>query len=119
MKFLTSLAFLFLLSGCDVQFEEASGGAPTRPESVPESTLWIGGKDGGVFVEISATDQKPIYKGAVYYDSSGDIWYQGEFEYTGQESFETDEPSSYSFWDGTDLYLKNGEKLKAVGLEAD
>ena len=117
MKFIISLAFLLVLSGCDIEFEETSGGAPEKPDSVSEEAIWVGAEDGGVFVDISETEKENIYEGTIYYDYSGEIWYRGKFEYTGDKPFEPDAKSSYSAWDGTHLYLRNQEQLVAVGLK--
>jgi hypothetical protein len=51
---------------------------------------------------------------SLYFDANGDIWYQGEFQYTGDSSFDTGDNLSYTGWDGDFLYLANGEKLIAV-----
>ncbi|KJY95674.1 hypothetical protein [Pseudoalteromonas ruthenica] len=105
MKTLLALLFVFFLSACD----QSSTYEPTRPDDVPASSLWIGGPDGGVYAEIREDDGD--YSGTIYFDSTGEIWYEGAFEYTGKEPFEVDNKASYTAWDGTILYLSNGKQL--------
>lgn len=117
MKFWPLMIFALLLSGCDIQSNGESTLPPERPEAVPETAIWIGGADGGVFIEVSETDKENLYTGSVYHDHNGDVWYQGEFKYTGDKAFEPDERSSYRSWDGTVLYLSNQGRLIAQELE--
>ncbi len=112
MKPITYFLLLTILFACDIQHEEVQ--APPRPESVPATALWIGGPDGGVFVKVSMTKVKNIYFGTIYFDSNGEICYQGPFRYTGDDAFEVDDKSSYSGWDGDYLFLTNHEKLIAI-----
>ena len=82
-----------------------------RPESVPVSALWVGGADGGVYVDISLDAEN--YSGTIYTDSTGDVWYSGSFIYSGTAEFDVNAAGSYTGWDGEMLYLANGEYLKA------
>lgn len=82
-----------------------------RPEQVPTAALWVGGADGGVYVDISRDAGN--YSGTVYTDSTGDIWYSGNFSYSGKTEFDVNAAASYTGWDGELLYLANGEYLQA------
>lgn len=111
MNKLISLCCLIILSACEVNYPEIQ--APPKPSSVPETALWVGGPDGGVFLDISKITQQK-YSGSIYFDSTGEIWFQGEFKYTGDNSFDVSAKASYSFWDGDELFLTNNEKLTAI-----
>ena len=107
MKAFISLLLIFFLSGCEIQFGEVE-----PPPSVPESALWVGGLDGGVYVDISKTNN--IYTGTIYADVTGVIIFQGEFKYTGNNDFDVNDVNSYGGWDGDYLFLRNNEKLIAI-----
>jgi hypothetical protein len=111
-KLIWLLIMLFFVSSCDLQHEAVS--SPPKPKPVPESAFWVGGHEGGVFVLISKAQSGKLYFGTIYFDANGEIWYQGKFQYTGNDSFDVGDKSSYTGWDGDFLFLSNGEKLIAV-----
>ena len=80
-----------------------------KPGKVPGAAIWIGGPDGGVYALVKISENK--YSGVVYFEHNGDIWYDGKFTYTGEQSFDVTDKSLYSSWDGDILYLVNGDKL--------
>jgi len=47
VKLLIPLFLVIFLSACEIHYGEVE--PPPRPPSVPESALWTGGLDGGVF----------------------------------------------------------------------
>ncbi len=108
MKWLIATVLSFCLLACEpvTSYEPES-----RPDKVPVSAIWIGGPDGGVYALVRSEKRK--YSGIVYYENSGDIWYEGDFTYTGEQPFDVTEQSLYSAWDGDVLYLVNGEQLVA------
>lgn len=108
MKHIISGFALLLLFACQpvTSFEPQQ-----RPEQVPTAALWVGGADGGVYVDISRDAGN--YSGTVYTDSTGDIWYSGSFTYSGTAEFDVKAAESYTGWDGEMLYLANGEQLQA------
>ncbi|MEO3863992.1 hypothetical protein [Rheinheimera fenheensis] len=109
-RIFTRIVILFLIACQPVP----SAGPELRPEPVPVSALWIGGADGGVYVDINRDDKN--YSGTVYTDSTGDVWYSGSFIYSGTAEFDVKSAESYTGWDGEMLYLANGEYLKAEQL---
>ena len=116
MKRLIWFAALTLaISSCELQ--EATVAPPVKPAAVPEQAFWIGGHEGGVFILISKQQGADAYFGTVYFDTSGEVWYQGEFQYTGDAPFEVTSRSSYTGWDGDFLFLANGQRLIAVGAD--
>ena len=111
-----ALLLVVLLAACDIQSNSESTQAPQKPDTVSEEAIWVGGADGGVFVELSETDNDGIYTGSIRYGHNGGLWYQGKFMYTGDDPFALDERSSFKSWDGTTLYLSNQEQLVAIEL---
>lgn len=107
MKSFLLLCIPFTLLACT----PVSDSAPEHPQNVPESAIWVGGTDGGVFVNIEKGDG--VYNGAVYAMETGAIWYEGMLVYSGDGEFDIDDPDVYDGWDGENLYLTNGEKLSA------
>lgn len=108
MKNIISGLALLLLFACQ---PVTSSEPEIRPEPVPVTALWVGGADGGVYVDIN--HDAGNYSGTVYTDSSGDIWYRGSFTYSGTAEFDVKAATSYTGWDGEMLYLANGEHLQA------
>ena len=87
---------------------------PSRPETVPTNAIWIGGIDGGVFIEISSTTDPKIYNATIYGDYDGSILYSGELKHNGETPFDPGDTSSYSGWDGHSLILRSNEQLIIV-----
>lgn len=66
------------------------------------NALWVGGQDGGVFVEIAKADA-PNYYVQVRHEN-GDIWSQGWVRYGTKEGFPLSTAAITAF-DGEELYL--------------
>lgn len=112
MKLLFTFVLMFLLLAC----EPVSTYEPeARPNGIPASALWVGGPDGGVYVRMQVVDGN--YSGTIYFDSTGEVWYEGRFIYSGNTPFDVSEVSTYSAWDGDTLYLVNGQKLDSLAYE--
>ena len=98
--------------GCDVDVYTEE---PDRPISIPETSLWVGGPDGGVFVFIKRPDKhdKNMYYAEIYY-ASGDTAYKGFMKINPANSGDIDlnKKESFSFWDGDNLYLRDDRYLK-------
>ncbi len=98
--------------GCDV---DVYIDEPERPISIPKTSLWVGGPDGGVFVFITRPDKpdKNIYYAEIYYASS-DAAYKGFMRVHPANSGDIDlnKKESFSGWDGDTLYLRDGRYLK-------
>ncbi|MEF1170539.1 hypothetical protein [Vibrio campbellii] len=100
------ICLLFLLAGCEpIDTTEEK----ERPTLVPISAHWVGGLDGGVYLEVYAEGDN--YSGTVYYPNSGETWYQGGFKYSGKDAIEVNNSELFSSWDGDTIYLTTGEKL--------
>lgn len=110
MKKLYALLFCScLVFSCSVETEEKKG---------PSGSWWVGGADGGVFVDIR-DDENPHddrYIGTVYYEHDQSVWYSGEFLLEGKiEGFTPANRSLYEGWDGDSLHLVGEAYLKATG----
>lgn len=104
------MPFIFsLLLGCN----ENDVTEQSKPQNVPQSALWVGGIDGGVYIDITKvkTDPSDIFDATVYYHF-GDIDYKGKLLLNStNKAFDYKDVSSYSAWDGDTLYLQDGRKL--------
>lgn len=94
----------------------AVGACSTEQNTVaqgPEGSWWLGGADGGVFVDIKDDNNRndTIYYGTIYFDSDKTIWYQGPFKLVGNIKFQVDNHEQYSGWDGERLHLQNSSYL--------
>ncbi|MDO6610431.1 hypothetical protein Q4601_09005 [Shewanella sp. 1_MG-2023] len=112
MKWINILLISFLLFGCE---QVATIEPEVRPNNIPLAALWVGGSDGGVYVKVDPENGQ--YKGTIYFESSGEVWYQGGFQYSGNEIIDTRDQTLYAAWDGDILYLTNGEKLVSMATE--
>ncbi|WDE05072.1 hypothetical protein SG34_027860 [Thalassomonas viridans] len=105
---LVSLIF-FLYQNVEVNSE-----LPLKPDNIPESALWIGGPDGGVYVLVSKdeNDNQTLYDAKIYY-SEGSVNYIGKLVINTPNNplFDYRNINSYSGWDGDTLYLQDGRLL--------
>ncbi len=75
--------------------------------------MWVGGLDGGIYVEIKKikTDPPKIYDAIIYF-GVGDIDYKGKLIINSiNNEFNYKNVSSYSAWDCDTLYLNDGRQL--------
>lgn len=109
---------LLLCLGCVAGGTGQAPGGPPRPAGVPGEAFWSGGADGGVFILLERRAQDPphVYRARIYYDHSGDLWYDGRLalEPADGPAIETGRPDLFGGWDGESLYLKAGGALKAI-----
>lgn len=115
------MAYLFLLSimacGC-MENSNSNVKQPKKPPNVPKEAVWSGGVDGGVFVYIRKEENSPpnIYSAKIFYDTTGEIWYEGRLSLEPPENpiFDYKSDEAFSGWDGDTLYLRDGRKLTAI-----
>ncbi len=106
MKLLLLLMLVVSLFGCD------NPEINIKPKGVPDTAFWVGGSDGGVYINIKQNKKiKNKFYTEIYFDSTGEIWYEGWLYYSGDKSLNIKDKSIYSFWDGDILYLVNNETL--------
>jgi hypothetical protein len=107
---------IFILAACTAQ--EQMPQTPQRPESVPSDAMWIGGIDGGAWVLLKKNESDPayIYYGEIYGDQAGDRWYIGKLEVVPhtQPVVPLHNPEVLGVWDGDNLLLKDGRKMRAI-----
>ncbi len=117
LSYCISLLFFIILSFSGCQQERTEIQIPPRPLSVPASSIWVGGIDGGVFVLVKKPEEysETMYHGEIYY-TSGDLSYKGPLKMLPSEdsTFNPQDTKSYEGWDGDTLYLTNGRRLLAV-----
>ncbi|WP_324171794.1 hypothetical protein [Sulfurimonas sp.] len=102
--------------GCDIQIGQFHDENATRHENIPKSAMWIGGLDGGVYIDIKKLpiDEKTIYRATVFYES-GSIDYNGTLKINLLgKNFNYSDVNAYSGWDGDTLYLRDGRFLQVV-----
>lgn len=101
------------LVGCKKEAPEST--EPERPSSIPASSFWVGGHDGGVYVLIKRPEKSDgnLYVGEIHY-ASGDLAYKGPMTLFPENSPEIDPAAKESFegWDGDTLYLSQNRYLK-------
>ena len=108
MRNFTIYLLVYLLGACTID----SG----PPKQGPEGSWWLGGADGGAFVNIKedANPDDRIYAGTIYFDSDMTVWYSGPFRLVGDIEFLPDNHELYIYWDGERLHLENNSYLEAV-----
>ncbi|PHR59057.1 MAG: hypothetical protein COA44_02595 [Arcobacter sp.] len=89
-----------------------------RPSIVPKTALWIGGLDGGNYIEIEKLIDDPInvYQAKIYYDYEiCELRYSGKLELNSLEKiFNYKNPDIFSSFDGVKLNLQDGRYLSIV-----
>ena len=87
---------------------------PPRPESIPQSALWVGGPDGGVYIVLDNknNENSTVYNVKVFH-SEGSTSYIGKLiiNTPNNPSFDYNDITLYTGWDGDTLYLKDGRSL--------
>lgn len=114
---LTILLIFFIGIGCETNISKVH--QQQRPAEVPQQAYWVGGPDGGVYVNIEPTTKKQqeakkspkAYAVAIYFDN-GEPWYMGtmRLEPTDTEPLKLS-ASLFNGWDGEELHLKDGRRL--------
>jgi hypothetical protein len=84
-----------------------------RPAKVPMTAIWVGGADGGAYIECKAGVR--ANQCTVWNDYTGDVWMNGAFMLQKQNRAATPNELRYSFPDGEKIYLENGLVLSKVG----
>ncbi len=89
---------------------------PTPVPQGPDGSWWLGGDDGGVFIDIKDDDNPDdrIFVGTIYFDADKTIWYQGPLRLVGNIEFAVDDRDLYLGWDGERLHLKESSYLETV-----
>lgn len=99
---------------------------PRRPDSVPESAIWVGGPDGGTWIdcEPKAKEPKVAHYCRLYSDFNGRLVGEGLFvlEYRTAEGREisgnpldAERITRFSAYDGTNIYVSDRETLLPSG----
>ncbi len=81
--------------------------APQRPADVPSSAVWVGGSDGGVFLDCTPAPNS-LYAWSVFNDVTGDVLASGKFAEERRESSNPVQVSDYSAYDGRRILLRSG-----------
>lgn len=83
-----------------------------RPDGIPETAVWRGGLDGGVYIVLPKLVQAggDIYYAEIYNDHSGALFYKGRYRFVYPENAVGDpvDPTRTDInmgWDGERLYL--------------
>ena len=93
---------------------------PSRPSGVPATAQWVGGADGGVFVQMKLASVGPPHEYQVrVFSAAGEVEASGLFRrdppaVTKEELISA---SSLSGWDGEKLLLTPGGALVPIGTK--
>ncbi len=85
----------------------------------PNGSFWVGGADGGVFIQVSPvpeSDEQRIYSGTVYDEFDEAIWYAGRFRLHGHFDFDPTNREHYLGWDGERILLLESSYLEALDI---
>jgi hypothetical protein len=76
-----------------------------RPNSVPRYALWVGGQDGGSYIDCHPNVASDYDDCTIYNDWSGDVEASGHFILKGLNRAAHTTELKYSFFDGHAIYL--------------
>ncbi len=82
-----------------------------RPIGVPATSVWVGGTDGGAFVDCTASQRGEPNACTVYNDKSGDVWASGSFALENGHGVFAGQ-LAYSAADAGGILLQNNFVLK-------
>lgn len=108
MRNLYIVLFLFSIGACSSELY--------IPPQGPTGSWWLGGADGGVFIDFKDDDNihDKLYSGTIYYDADQTVWYRGPFKLIGDLAFNVENHEQYLAWDGERLYLQESSYLQPV-----
>ncbi len=76
-----------------------------RPKSVPRYAPWVGGADGGSYVDCHDNVASNYDDCTIFNDSTGEAEVSGHFVLKGQNRAAKATELKFSFFDGHDIYL--------------
>ena len=85
---------------------------PKRPASVPLSAVWVGGPDGGVWVEVKGIVNDKTIDCGIYNDQTGGLEYAGNL--VGPANRKPDLAKADA-WDGHKLMFDGGYSYEVQG----
>ena len=98
-KFAPVVLILAILAGCDSRSEDQK----EKPANVPQTAVWVGGADGGVYIHSSQASEE-----ITIYSENGEVWYSGKTVLTEEQL------QNVTGWDGTTLYFKDGDTVRLI-----
>lgn len=86
-----------------------------RPDPVPATAEWVGGADGGAWIECKRTEVDSQLFCAIYHDRLGELIMEGRFEISGRDKSVGELGQlNYNGFDGDSIYLADGRTLVPV-----
>ena len=76
-----------------------------RPKLVPRQALWVGGPDGGSYIDCHDVKTLNYDDCTIYNDWTGAVKATGHFTLKGQNRAATSTELKYSVFDGNEIYL--------------
>lgn len=76
-----------------------------RPTGVPSSAIWVGGSDGGVFIDCTVSRRGEPNHCTIYNDGTGDIDFSGKFVIRGINRGANATLLKFQGSDGRNIYL--------------
>jgi hypothetical protein len=90
----------------------------TRPPNVPAEAFYIGGSDGGVYIQLKRASeiQDILYQASIFSDQSGKRLFDGLLKLMPADSppIDPSDTAQFAGWAGAALYLADGRKLLAI-----
>ena len=118
LSFVFSISISFMVGYVVALIDTATPYENVKPSIVPETAFFVGGLDGGVYVELKKLSSDPIniYQANIYYDYEiCELQYSGKLKINNiEKDFNYSDVNVYSGWDGDTLYLQDGRFLKIV-----
>ena len=125
MKFIFYLIIVMSLLSCNMDENLDINSPPVRPENIPNTAFWQGGKDGGFWYECISTTNQFEFKCSVCNDFTGDLIIKDKFslyiyknnskiplsEFVEKNKFTANDINSFDGYD--EIYLKGGLILKS------
>ena len=85
-----------------------------RPQQVPASANWVGGVNGGVWIECSIDDRNKVNYCKIYNENTGSIEAEGAFVLKGTQKAASRDELYFNSFDGYVIRMENGKVLEPI-----
>jgi hypothetical protein len=90
---------------------------PGRPARVPETAVWNGGADGGVWVDCREDIKRDVNICAVYDEWKGELIIDGDFQLVGKNRAARRDEMAFAGFADRKIYLRGGLVLARTSEE--
>lgn len=92
---------------------------PTKPTTVPSTAVWVGGADGGAWIDCTVDLERNVNPCTIYDDAKGEVWLRGAFVLRGKGRAASREELVYEAFDGKSILLASNDALTITNSQSE